>query len=221
MTASRMTARRWIIAFALFGLAFALASWLDRPAFWALFDPSVTEEDWYWMLRVLGDLRVWAVVSSLLLLAGLRWQRPASVMLGAVFGGAITELGKLLIGRERPIENGIPQITQNPDDPLYIWKGLFGAFGDSSNLGIPSSHTGVAVGASAALALLFPRVGWLMLPLAMGCGVSRMLTGAHYASDVVLGAGLGLLSGWLAVGLLREKEPAATQGERHEHPRAG
>ncbi|MEM9559571.1 MAG: phosphatase PAP2 family protein [Planctomycetota bacterium] len=207
-----MTRRRWTISIALFGVAFALASWLDRPLFWALFDPDVTGDDWYWMLRILGDLRVWAVVSGALLLAGLAGRRPASVMLGAIIGGAITELGKLLVGRERPINNGIPQITQDPADPLYIWKGPLGAFSDSSNLGIPSSHTGVALGGAAALALLFPRVGWLAIPLALGCGVSRMLTGAHYASDVVLGAGLGLLSGWLAVRLLLGPRPPADAG---------
>jgi membrane-associated phospholipid phosphatase len=46
----------------------------------------------------------------------------------------------------------------------------------------------VAMGAAVVLARLFPRVWWMWYMIAIGCGVTRVLAGAHYASDVAVAA---------------------------------
>jgi membrane-associated phospholipid phosphatase len=55
-----------------------------------------------------------------------------------------------------------------------------------------SSHVGVAFGALAMLALLFPRTRPVCFALAAGCALSRVLAGAHFLSDVTVAAVLGI-----------------------------
>lgn len=69
---------------------------------------------------------------------------------------------------------------------------------------MPSSHAAVAFGGAWAVALLWPRLKGLALFLACGCGVTRMLTGDHFLSDVVaaglLGWGAAVVAGrWVGV----------------------
>ena len=67
----------------------------------------------------------------------------------------------------------------------------------------PSNH---AVN-SAAIAVFpgsfYPRVTWIAAPLVILIGVSRIYTGAHYASDVGGGWLLGAGTAWTFVALLR------------------
>ncbi len=122
--------------------------------------------------------------------------RGVLVIVAPLIAGALAELAKLVVSRERPVRGDAIQ-----NEGAYVWKGLFQGFADSSNLGMPSSHAAVAFGGAAMLGVLFPPIRWLMLALAAGCGLTRMLSGAHFASDVVVGAGLGVLTAW-ALGLV-------------------
>jgi membrane-associated phospholipid phosphatase len=61
----------------------------------------------------------------------------------------------------------------------------------SANLSFPSGHA-TAVGATCtAIALLAPRLRWVVLPVGLWLGLTRVLTGAHYPSDVIVGLVLG------------------------------
>jgi membrane-associated phospholipid phosphatase len=78
---------------------------------------------------------------------------------------------------------------------------------------MPSSHAVVAFGAAAMLSRLFPRarpVWWL---LGWGCGLTRVLHGRHFFSDIVLAA----IVGWLIAALLWSKWPA-TEGAYASRP---
>ncbi len=103
---------------------------------------------------------------------------------------------KMLVGRPRP----------KFDDPGYI-LGPFGSYpvdgkmhsalemgtGISSDLwSMPSSHTAYAVVMAVFLGRVYPRAWWVFAGLAVIVGVSRVLFGAHYPSDVVMGAGIGI-----------------------------
>jgi undecaprenyl-diphosphatase len=57
---------------------------------------------------------------------------------------------------------------------------------------MPSSHALVAFAGAAALARLFPRATPIWYALAVGCGITRLLSGAHFLSDVVVGALIGV-----------------------------
>jgi membrane-associated phospholipid phosphatase len=92
---------------------------------------------------------------------------------------------KLIIGRARPelfAEHGAYSLTPFAYDDLYS--------------SFPSGHS-AAVGAFfGAFAMLVPRLRPLFLLGALTIGVSRVILGAHYPSDVAAGLLLGL---WTAI----------------------
>ncbi|USN99562.1 MAG: phosphatase PAP2 family protein [Phycisphaeraceae bacterium] len=119
-------------------------------------------------------------------------------LLAVALAAVVTMPMKMLIGRPRP----------KFDDPGYF-LGPFGAYplghdvgvrhawefwaGISSDLwSMPSSHTVYAVVMSVFLASVYPRLRPLAVLMAVVVGVSRVLFGAHYPSDVLVGAALGL-----------------------------
>ncbi|MDO9439637.1 MAG: phosphatase PAP2 family protein [Beijerinckiaceae bacterium] len=62
----------------------------------------------------------------------------------------------------------------------------------SSLLSFPSGHAVTAFGAASAIAFLAPRLGWPAFFLAVMVGVARVVTGAHFPSDVIAGMALGV-----------------------------
>lgn len=180
-------------------LAFVLATLLDGVLFHALLTANrelLESRDWYRLLRIMGYFPTWLAVGAVLMLidsaapfpgSRLRpspiWSRGPFVMASAGLAGLLAEGLKILIRRARPIDT----------DGAYAWVPWSTHTFDSSELGIPSSHAAVAFGAAFAVAHLYPRAGLLLLPLAAGCGLTRILTGQHFASDVVAGG----LVGWL------------------------
>lgn len=90
---------------------------------------------------------------------------------------------------------------QRPEfaDGWYAFR--FEDFWSTSGLGLPSSHAAPAVAFAVALAVVWPRHrSWFWI-LAGLCCVSRVLAGAHYLSDAVLGAVVGLAVGRAVVWL--------------------
>lgn len=74
-----------------------------------------------------------------------------------------------------------------------LWAGI------SSDLwSMPSTHTAFAAVSSAVLAVLYPRVWPLAVGLVVLVGATRVLSGAHYPSDVLVGGGLGWACGTMA-----------------------
>ena len=58
----------------------------------------------------------------------------------------------------------------------------------------PSGHTMHAVAFAALLTQAFPWLGVLLIPFALLTGLSRVVLGLHYPSDVFMGAVLGLFN---------------------------
>ena len=112
----------------------------------------------------------------------------------ALVGATITEVLKGAIGRSRPYVSA----DTNPNDFR------FGAgFNSSARQSFPSGHTTIAFAAAAAatseIHRLWPRYTWVAGPLLYGSatvvGLARMYENQHWASDVVLGAGIGTFAG--------------------------
>lgn len=156
---------------------------------------SLKRKDWYQFLRAVGYLPTWGVLALGIALCDVGRRagigRGLLVVIAPIAAGALAELGKIIISRERPIRDGVVQ-----NEGEYTWKGLFQGFVDGGNLGMPSSHAAVAFGGAAMIGVLFPPARWLVLALAAGCGLSRLLSGAHFASDVVAGACIGVIVAW-------------------------
>jgi membrane-associated phospholipid phosphatase len=178
----------------------AVATALDPWAFSHVVLPDVYEHDWGRLLRVLGFLPTWAVVSIALVLcdappedarlARSRRLRGFLPLAAATLGGLAGEVLKLLFRRERPGAHAGAYVFRSwSDHPL-----------STGGLALPSSHALVAFAAAAMLARLYPRASWLWFALAAGCALTRVLTRAHFLSDVALAA----IVGWLvAAGLWR------------------
>jgi len=207
----RRRRRLRIAGFLLLGLVLCLM--LDNALFHALAPLLPADEtglervdklryeilDWYRMLRVVGFAPTWFALAAAVLLVDLRaqpaapgrepYRRAAAITAAVVVAGIAAELIKLIAGKERPI-----------DGDVFTGGGLrvfLGGFADPSNLGFPSSHTAVAFAGAAAVAILWRPAAPVLFLLAAGCGLTRMLAGAHWFSDVYGGAVVGIIAAQL------------------------
>ena len=174
--------RNVIIAIALSALSMLADGWVaDHVRF-----GRVYETDWGRMLRNFGYLPFWLLAASAMALhdrESREWWRRGALLAGApTAAGIVGELLKILVRRMRPPAVGNAYEFRAWSDHPFSSRGL----------GFPSSHAVVAFGAAAILARLFPRAKWVWYAAATGCAISRLLAHAHYVSDVVAAAFIGI-----------------------------
>jgi len=137
-----------------------------------------------------GGLYVFGRVSKKPNVADLGWHGLESVVLAT----AITGVLKGTMGRARPF-------VTNDTNPANFQ--LFGGFGDADRQSFPSGHTTTAFAVASSITSetrrLHPTYVKFVAPVLYGgatlVGLSRMYHNKHWASDVVLGAGIGTFSG--------------------------
>lgn len=135
-------------------------------------------------MYIVGAIAAWLVIRPLFqpdvarVKSGLR--RGVLLFLAPAAAGLAAEALKMVFRRQRP----------EFSDGLMSFR--FHDFWSGSGLGLPSSHAAVAVGAAVAMSVLWPRWRTVWIALAVCCVVSRVLAGAHFVSDVVLGVLVGL-----------------------------
>lgn len=173
-----------IIGLVLIALSMVADGWIaDNVRF-----GRVYETDWGRMLRNFGYLPFWLLAAIALALhdrdqSAWRWWRRGALLAGTpALAGMVSELLKILVRRMRPPDVGHAYEFRPWSDHPFSSRGF----------GFPSSHAIVAFGAAAMLAYIFPRGKWVWYACATGCAVSRLLAHAHYLSDVVAGACLGI-----------------------------
>jgi len=106
---------------------------------------------------------------------------------------------KMLCGRPRPkfedpawFLGPFGKYSVNEEVGLrYAWEVGSGISSDLWSM--PSSHTAYAVVMSVFLGTLYPRIRPLVIGLALLVAACRVLFGAHYPADVLVGAGVALL----------------------------
>ena len=135
------------------------------------------ESRWYYMILVPAFIYFWFLAKNKL------WsKRIIFIFISISASGLINMLVKWLAGRHRP---------------SMLEKGFFGFnyFGVGYELNsFPSGHTVMAFSLAAAVSILFPRLSILAFIAAVSIGISRILITSHYLSDVIAGAGIGILS---------------------------
>lgn len=133
----------------------------------------------------------------------------------AVGAGLMADVVKLTIARLRPWA-WIDQAGGTLPSQFVRWFPL--GTNTSMDQSFPSAHTAAAFGLALGLSALYPRGRWLFLATAALVAAERVVFSAHYASDVLAGAGLA----WLVVlGLFRNRRIAGLfdRFERSEPPR--
>jgi membrane-associated phospholipid phosphatase len=111
------------------------------------------------------------------------------IVLCAFAAGAAADVLKLLVIRIRPNDFDLSR-------PVWatFQQWLPSLHADSTLESFPSGHTAMAVGLAAALAWRYPQGRHVFWLLAILVGCQRIVAGAHYPSDVLLGAALGALT---------------------------
>ena len=174
---------------------------------------DLNQHDWYRSMRVVGSLWFWLFAAAVVALHDRARHRAVPVALAPAVGGLFAELLKRITPRSRPFTaDGTPLAH-------YEWRPLFSGFTDHHNLGFPSSHAAVAFAGCLCLAYLMPRARWAFYLLAGACAYSRVLSGAHYTSDVVAGALLGCVAARLLPP--RNPSPAHTRTPTQPNPPDG
>jgi undecaprenyl-diphosphatase len=135
--------------------------------------------------RAANYSRLWLVLAgALAVFGGGQGRRAAGRGLMAIAIAAVLANGpaKLLARRRRPFSRSHPALIRTPRSTSF-----------------PSGHSAAAsafvTGACAELPTLAPA----LVPLAGAVAYSRVHTGVHYPSDVVVGVGIGIGSGLLAM----------------------
>ncbi|MEA3401278.1 MAG: phosphatase PAP2 family protein [Armatimonadota bacterium] len=126
-----------------------------------------------------------ALLAVALIAAGYRWRR---LLVTTVVGYAIqtgsTELLKQITGRARP---------RQMEGPIafFGWSDAHHSF--------PSGHASFAFLFATIIGAYFPRVRWLAYSYAVFVSLTRLIADAHYVSDLLFGALIGILSGFLVL----------------------
>jgi len=118
-----------------------------------------------------------------------RWRRVFDLALAVGVVALVVLLLKLCLGRLRPahelpfvFDGWLLSIGQAPE-----------GLGSYDRASLPSSHTSSAVVLSLFIAIMWPRLAWFALVMAVVVATSRVVLFAHWLGDVLLGGLVGFL----------------------------
>ena len=98
----------------------------------------------------------------------------------------ITQVLKVATGRDRPLAGDQQGTFHGPSI-------------GSGRESFPSGHTSAAFAVATVLAKKHPKQSWLYYGIASAVGLARIRSSAHFPSDVLVGAGIGIYAGNQAV----------------------
>lgn len=128
----------------------------------------------------LGDGVFWYVLALLLpLLLGME---------GLAALGHITVTGLICVAVYSQLKNRL--VRQRP---FISWAAIRAHTAPLDLYSFPSGHTMNAVNFAVLFSVFYPPLLWLVLPFTLLVGLSRVILGMHYPTDVLVGAVLGLL----------------------------
>jgi membrane-associated phospholipid phosphatase len=141
--------------------------------------------------------RLWMAVAAALASTGRPDARRAAAAGLVALGAASTVanvLAKGLSGRTRPHTGVVPLVRRLRRAPVTT--------------SFPSGHSASAAAFATAASLHAPVLAVPLATLAGGVALSRVATGAHYPSDVLAGAAIGVCAAVVTNRVLRRSWPA-------------
>ena len=102
---------------------------------------------------------------------------------------------KAAFGRPRPYDvlGGLQLLINRPDSSSF-----------------PSTHAALGIAGALAGARLFPGARWILWPLGILIGISRLYVGVHWPSDVAGGMLAGAAIAWFVIGGRTAPRPRLT-----------
>ena len=165
----------------LFNVDGGILLWIQETLRCALLTPVLT------VYTQLGNAGLLWIVLSLILLCFPKTRKAGFVSLLAMLLGLLCTnvVLKHLVGRTRPwlTVEGLVHLVAEPDPNSF-----------------PSGHTCAAFAAASAWWRTLPWRWMKITAVAMAAvmGFSRLYVGVHFPTDVLAGAAVGLLCGWMA-----------------------
>ena len=148
-------------------------------------------------------------------------QRNFARMIGAAFaGGLMVDCIKAVVERVRP--RAADLVLQASALATFGDGSLASPSGSHSDLNsFPSGHAAVAAGMAAALGWKYPRGMLLFAALATCAAAQRVVTSAHFPSDVAVGAAIGLIGASLFLGRRPPEPGLEPKSGREDGERSG
>lgn len=117
-----------------------------------------------------------------------KWRAGVFVLLATAVSG-VNGLIKWIVGRTRPFK-----LHDDLAEPFIFspFRGGMRGLLDSKNLCFPSGHAALAFATAASLAVLWPRYRWGFFAVATMVAIERFTENAHWLSDTVAAAALGI-----------------------------
>jgi len=137
------------------------------------------------------------VVPVILALAYWGWTNWNEAKIGAPSLGFLVGLSDLIGGQ-------LKLVIARPR-PCQVFSQIHEMVGCGGSFSMPSNHAVNSSTAIAFLVVLYPSLGWMLVPLMGFIGLSRVYLGAHYVTDVLVGWGIGLVLGGGVAYLLKTK----------------
>jgi len=197
--------------------------WIDRPLALYLHDQAGLLRPFFDLIGRLGLGYPYLVLFGVLF-AALRWAGavpglrphasatraasavPAFLFAAVAASGLAVDLLKVAFGRTRP------KLLFASGDYEFSWLGL-----QADYWSFPSGHAATVASLTVALWWLWPRQFWFYGVVAVLVAASRLVTGAHYLSDTVMGAAVAIVvtralaaafaRGWFRLGRMSTVDP--------------
>ncbi len=183
---------------------------LDKKLFQA-----VASRHWPGAERVLPRLshsanhgRLWLALAAGMAATGHRPTRRAAVRGVASLALAsltVNTVAKRSVRRTRPLVPVVPMVRRLRRQPITT--------------SFPSGHSASAAAFAVGVALESPRWGAVVAPIAASVAFSRVYTGAHYPSDVLVGSALGAGAALAVRGLVPTRSQLAPAAPPARTPR--
>jgi membrane-associated phospholipid phosphatase len=157
-------------------------------------------------IKIPGDLRkgihlseafahfsgVVAILGTLLLVDLKNRSRLIQACLLVTTSGIVSNAAKYIIPRYRPhsLEEASIPIQSSLDTWGVPWSG---SWFEEAVRSFPSGHSATAVALAIALSVIYPRGRWVFVIVAFMACLQRLVSGAHFLSDIMAGSGIAVL----------------------------